>query len=551
MKPETIGEYLRENEFILKEAYEGALLAQENSDRSLSEFLVHDDYLYYLNEDRFLELLGKLFNLSLFTDDDVDLADDVVELIPEAVARRHQLVPLALRGDIELMDLVVGCIEPIPPTVMEHLGVTTQKIIRPVLLTKEDFEEYFHQAYPQSGELELVSVISEEENDDPVHIVNRILLDAVNQRASDIHMEPGDRFFRVRYRIDGVLRNVGDIPFDLMHSVMSRLKVMANMDISQRRKLQEGAFVFEHPELVGPSINVRVSCLPCKFGENAVLRLLPTQEQILGIDSLGMRPEILIEFRRILSSPHGLFLVTGPTASGKTTTLYSIIDALLSESINVSTIEDPIEIVLPGINQLQVDRHTDITFANALRSFLRQDPDILMVGEIRDSETAHVALRAAHTGHLVLSSMHTNDSPSAFNRLLDMGVEPFLVASSVRAVLAQRLVRVNCPHCVIEREANADELNFLGINSEEMKTIQFGLGCNHCQDAGFIDRTGLFELLTVDEELHHLIIEGGNPKTLREYMRRKKIHTLLDDGIQKIKEGITTPEEVIRATMKW
>ncbi|MCD4825481.1 MAG: GspE/PulE family protein [Phycisphaerae bacterium] len=544
MAKKKIGEFLVEKGLVSWNALHAALNAQKHTPQKLGGLLVKQGGL---DESRLTAALGEYFGLEVLSQDDMELTADVLRAIPKPVAMKHGVIPVALGSR---NDLRVACVSPVSRAAQENLRRLTGKRICPALMGQAEFDELFERAYVEHAEaVETAPVGTVADADDPISLVDGLIRKAIARRASDIHLEPQDAAFGVRYRVDGVLRKATQLPPAVAPAVISRLKVLAAMDISDRRTPQDGAFVF-HPENAdGPPINIRLSTLPCCHGEKAVLRLLPPQDAVIGMADLGMGQEMLKIFREILLVPHGIIIVTGPTGSGKSTTLYSVLNMLRNDAFNITSIEDPIELKMSGINQVQVDTANKVSFAGALRSILRQDPDIIMVGEIRDAETAHLALRAALTGHLVLTSLHTNDSLSAFTRLLDMGCEPFLLASSIRAVLAQRLVRKICPHCGGQNPADPAELELLGISPDSGGKLHSPGGCFHCQNTGFRGRTGLFELLTIDEQLRSLVSRGANPVELRQYAERKTMRMLGDDGVAKVLEGVTTAGEVLKATM--
>ncbi|MDH7500611.1 MAG: type IV-A pilus assembly ATPase PilB, partial [candidate division NC10 bacterium] len=380
-----------------------------------------------------------------------------------------------------------------------------------------------------------------------VKLVNVILTDAIKKGASDIHLEPYEKTFRVRYRIDGMLYEVMSPPMKLRAALTSRVKIMAQLDISERRLPQDGRIKIR---MGGKEMDYRVSTLPTLFGEKVVLRLLDKSSLQLDMTKLGFEPKSLADFEAAITAPYGMVLVTGPTGSGKTTTLYSALNRINSPETNIMTAEDPVEFNLPGINQVQMKAEIGLNFAAALRSFLRQDPDIIMVGEIRDYETAEIAIKAALTGHLVLSTLHTNDAPSTVSRLLNMGVEPFLVSASTNLILAQRLVRKVCKDCKEEVQVPPSVLTSLGFSPEEAKSIvcYHGKGCNTCSDTGYRGRLALYEVMVINEDIKKLILDGASTIELREAARRNGMLTLRESGLQKLREGITTLEEVMRVT---
>lgn len=376
--------------------------------------------------------------------------------------------------------------------------------------------------------------------------VESIIQKAIEIGVSDIHIEPFEKSYRLRYRLDGVLQEVAQLPISQKDALVSRVKIMSNLDIAEKRRPQDGRIKVRSKK--GSDIDLRVSILPTHYGEKVVMRILDKSHLDLNLEALGFDGEILNNFRKGISNPYGMILVTGPTGSGKTTSLYAALNELNSEEVNITTIEDPIEYNLEGINQTQVHEEIDLTFANVLRSILRQDPNIIMVGEIRDKETAEIAIRSALTGHLVFSTLHTNDAASAVSRLTDMGVEPFLVASSVRLIMAQRLVRKICPDCQVEYTPDPNMTKDLGLNGEQF-SYKKGEGCSTCNRTGYKGRTALIELLVFDEILASRIMENINSGELKEQARKNGMITLREVGIQKIKAGLTTVEEIYRETV--
>jgi type IV pilus assembly protein PilB len=385
-----------------------------------------------------------------------------------------------------------------------------------------------------------------------IRLVNQILSDAVQRGASDIHMEPYEREFRVRYRIDGLLQVVMTPPLRLRDAILSRLKIMARLDIAEKRLPQDGRIVMNLGNQANKKqLDLRVSVLPTLHGEKIVLRILDKENLRLDMTKLGLEPESLEKFQRAIFKPYGMVLVTGPTGSGKTNTLYSSIVQLNKEDTNIMTAEDPVEFQLPGINQVQMKEQIGLNFAAALRSFLRQDPNIIMVGEIRDAETAEIAIKAAMTGHMVLSTVHTNDAPSTISRLMNMGIEPFLVATSLHLICAQRLVRLICWDCKVENPVNPQVLLNAGFTPEEVDTVKLmkGTGCKTCGGRGYKGRVGLYEVMETTEEIRELILAGASAVELKRRAIEQGMITLRRSGLIKIKAGLTTLEEVIRESV--
>lgn len=378
-----------------------------------------------------------------------------------------------------------------------------------------------------------------------IKFVNYLLSNALREGASDIHIEPKERYTKIRYRIDGVLFDMMQSPAKMHPAVVSRLKIMANLDISERRVPQDGKIAVR---MGGRGVDLRVSVLPTSHGEKVVIRLLDSKSVMKGLESSGMEPDVLEVFMAQIRVPNGILLVTGPTGSGKSTTLYSALSQMESSELNISTVEDPVEYNLEFCNQVQVREKVGMTFAGALRSLLRQDPDIIMLGEIRDNETARVAVQAALTGHLVLSTLHTNDAPSSVSRLVDIGIEPYLIAASLNAILAQRLVRRICPKCKEKYKAPDNIKQYLKIAGIKANEVVRGVGCDECRDSGYQGRAGIFELLIVDDEFRKLINHDPSVNGMRDAFLRSGQASLFDDGMKKVKQGITTVEEVLRVT---
>lgn len=376
--------------------------------------------------------------------------------------------------------------------------------------------------------------------------VESIIQEAINTGVSDIHIEPYEKKIRLRYRIDGVLQEVAELQFNQKEAMVSRVKIMADLDIAEKRRPQDGRIKFRSQD--GKEIDLRVSILPTQHGEKIVLRILDKSQLELKLESLGFDDDILIDFRKAIHNPYGMILVTGPTGSGKTTSLYAALNELNTQEVNITTIEDPIEYNLEGINQTQVHEEIGLSFAHTLRSILRQDPNIIMVGEIRDKETAEIAIRSALTGHLVFSTLHTNDAASAVSRLVDMGVEPFLIASSIRLVMAQRLVRKICPNCIEEYQPESLMLKELGLQEEKIQ-YKKGVGCEECNHTGYKGRTALIELLVVNERISQNIISNTDSGEIKKTAQKHGLTTLREAGIKKIKNNVTTVEEIYRETV--
>ena len=482
----------------------------------------------------------------------------VLELVPEALARKHQLIPLFKVG----ANLTVATADPLNLIALDELRLKTGRTIEPVVATEEEIGQAITQYYGAKGHLdELVSDLSKEKLPDEttspqrlqslvseppiVKLVNVLLADAIRHRASDIHLEPERDSLRVRFRVDGLLREFTVLPKHLESAVLSRVKILAALDIAERRRPQDGRFRIS---MEGHELDLRVSVMPAIEGETIVLRLLDTQGLQIGLSQLGMDPALLARYRELLTRSWGILLVTGPTGSGKTTTLYSSLASLNSAERNIVTIEDPVEYRLAGIRQIPVNSAVNLSFANGLRSILRQDPDIIMVGEVRDLETAEIAIQAALTGHLVFSTLHTNDAATAITRLLDMGIEPFLVGSSLIGVVAQRLVRVVCSDCKAPDPAQAETAKKLGFTGSG--NWMRGKGCRTCGQIGYRGRLGIFELMIPDEKIQRLTLAKASTAQINEAARLGGLPSLRDDGLAKAARGITTVDEVLRVVQE-
>jgi len=497
-------------------------------------------------------------------EDDLPKVPFLLDTISSRFIRENQIVPLELRNNV----LKVLMVDPYDREAIDALQVAISGDVVIYTADAKMIEDYIAKFYAQEtqnidriiedmdgGGLEFISDNEEDvghlkdlASEAPIiKLVNLLITRAVEGRASDIHVEPFEDELKVRYRIDGVLHNIESIPKKLQAAIVSRIKIMAKLNIAERRLPQDGRIRL----MVGSrEIDLRVSSIPILHGESIVMRILDKEGVMVDLDLLGFPPNTLATFHQLIDKPNGIVLVTGPTGSGKTTTLYGALDKINSPDKKIITVEDPVEYQLKGINQIQVKSQIGLNFATTLRHIVRQDPDIIMIGEIRDLETAEIAIQSALTGHLVFSTLHTNDAPSAVTRLLDMGVENFLLSSTVRGILAQRLVRMICPVCkeVDPTPANKEELRILG--SSDTATLYRGRGCENCVFTGFRGRSGIFELLTVTEELRKLILKSADAGQLRDMARREGMITLLEDGVEKIKTGVTTLSEVFRVTQE-
>ncbi len=488
----------------------------------------------------------------------------VLEGISSRFIRENRVIPLELKNSI----LKVLMANPEDKATIDALRVATSADIMVYVSDTAVLDEYMSRFYGQEsqninriiediGERGLEFLREEEEDigylkdlasEAPIiKLVNLFITRAVESRASDIHVEPFEDELKVRYRIDGVLQDIESVPKKLQAAIVSRIKIMAKLNIAERRLPQDGRIRLKIGE---KEIDIRVSTIPVLYGESVVMRLLDKESIVIDLDLLGFFPQTLSAFDQLIKKPNGIILVTGPTGSGKTTTLYGALDKINSPDKKIITVEDPVEYQLKGVNQIQVKSQIGLNFANTLRHVVRQDPDIIMIGEIRDIETAEIAIQSALTGHLVFSTLHTNDAPSAITRLLDMGVENFLLSSTVRGILAQRLVRVICPGCkeIDPSTLDKEELTILGIGSDV--TLHRGKRCEKCAFTGYYGRIAIFELLFVDDDIRKLILRNADSNQIREVARMHGMKTLLEDGAEKVKAGITTLSEILRVTQE-
>jgi type IV pilus assembly protein PilB len=522
--------------------------------------------LGFLDENDLTDFVAKQYGVPSIDLEEFEIEQAVIQLIPEDVATKHTVVPVNRAGST----LIVATSDPSNIFALDDIKFLTGYNIQPVVAAEDAIRRAIDKYYDQSTSLEDVmgdfddSDIDLIQDDDDVDInelakasedapvvklVNLVLIDAVKKGASDIHIEPYEKSFRVRYRIDGVLYEVMKPPLKLKNAIISRVKIMSELDIAERRLPQDGRIKLKMGR--GKEMDFRVSVLPTLFGEKTVLRLLDKSTLQLDMTKLGFEQTQIDSFHHAIHQPYGMVLVTGPTGSGKTTTLYSALSELNQTTENLSTAEDPVEFNLEGINQVQMHDDIGLNFAAALRSFLRQDPDIIMVGEIRDFETAEIAVKAALTGHMVLSTLHTNDAPSTINRLLNMGIEPFLVASSVNCIVAQRLARCICDECKeTDPEVDKHALIEAGMSEEEAETVVpvKGRGCKNCSETGFKGRLAVYEVMMIHEELKEFILNGASSLDLKREAMRLGMKTLRKSALQKLLEGVTTLSEVVRVS---
>lgn len=477
----------------------------------------------------------------------------VIELIPEVLARRYQLIPLFKIGNT----LTVAMADPHNILALDEVRHKTGCEVEPVVSNEIQIKRSIDQYYGVSGPIEEIIKESAEKGSEPsgaeeapaIRLLNLIMAQAIREDVSDIHIEPDEKDLKTRYRIDGVLREVNSLPKNLQSAIISRIKVMGNMDIAQSRAPQDGR---SHIEMEGKQIELRISTFPTIYGENVVLRILDQSSALMGLEDLGFSRDTVMQYETLIKRPHGIVLITGPTGSGKTTTLYASLNSISTPEKNIITIEDPVEYRLNLIRQTQINPKAGVTFATAIRSVLRQDPDVIMVGEIRDLETAETATRAALTGHLVFSTLHTNDAPGALTRLMDMGVEPYLISSSVVGALTQRLVRTICPKCKEQHQPEDRILNTLRIANPKDLVLYQGKGCKNCWQTGYKGRTALFELLVINDPIRELISQRAPSRMIRKVARENQgMKTLREDGVEKVLKGITTIDELTKVAFDY
>jgi type IV pilus assembly protein PilB len=554
-----------------------------------------------ISDDMITAVLSRQYGIPSVNLDLFNIEPSVISLIPQEVAQKHSVLPLSRVG----ATLTLAMVDPTNVFAMDDVKFMTGLNVEPVVVAEGSVQLAIAKYYGSSREIELATVTTEElpkngsknngaggithddlvsldsidfdtsqsedvevvedneeidlstlsrmsEDAPVVRLVNVLLVDSLRRGASDIHVEPYEKELRIRFRIDGVLYDVMHPPLKLRDALISRIKIMSKLDISEKRLPQDGRIKIKvKVDSRSRELDFRVSTLPTLFGEKVVLRLLDKQNLMLDMTKLGFEPESLTKFKRNISKPYGMVLVTGPTGSGKTNTLYSALQSLNTVETNIMTAEDPVEFNLPGINQVQMKEQIGLNFAAALRSFLRQDPNIVLVGEIRDFETAEIAIKAALTGHLVLSTLHTNDAPSTISRLMNMGIEPFLVATSVNLIQAQRLIRRICKDCKQEHPIPVEAFIEVGFTIEEAKTLKTfkGKGCSTCNNTGYKGRIGLYEVMEITDEIRELILIGASALELRKKAIDDGMITLRESGLHKIRAGVTTIEEVVRETV--
>ncbi len=564
----SLGESLVDDGVITSQQLQQAQEEEKRTGLRLRKTLVK---MNFISEEDLVNFLSSRFNLPRIELANYLIDTATVQLVPEELARKYELIPALKIGN----RLTCAMVDPWNILALDEIRLKTNLLIEPAVATQAEISKALNEYYGTKGNLaDLMGSITLEGLDlkksgeldesidikklaglaeEPVvvRLMNLIIIQAINERASDIHIVPEEGGLQIRFRVDGMLHEATRPPKHLQAAIISRVKIMANLDISERRIPQDGRFTVNAE---GRSIDLRVSCVPTIFGESVVLRLLDVSSALMGLEDLGFSRKILAEYQKLITQPYGIILVTGPTGCGKTTMLYASLDKINTAEKNIITIEDPVEYKLKGIRQIQVNNKVDLTFANGLRSILRQDPDVMMVGEIRDHETAEIAIHSALTGHLVFTTLHTNDAPGATTRLIDMGVEPFLISSSLLGVLAQRLVRVICKDCKEEYTPAEAALKDLGLEIKDNGSQKFyrGKGCSKCLQTGYKGRIGIFELLVLsgNDKLRDLILSKAPTHELRKEACLKGMISLREDGIRRVKEALTTVEEVMRVTQE-
>lgn len=553
-----IGDILVEEGLINEEQLQIALKMQKTTykDKRIGDLLVN---LNYITEEQLTHSLSKRLRVPFISLKSYPIKNEIVNILDEKIARKYLAVPIGKNGNI----LTVGMADPLNLYAVEEIHLATRLEVNTVICTKEDINNIIERCYSgrqafmaakqlqqEFNTREIINVGADVdsngviENAPVVKMVNSIVEQGVKLGASDIHIEAGSEMTRVRMRIDGELQEQMKINRAAHDAIVTRLKIMSNMNIAEKRAPQDGRFELTHD---GQQIDVRVSVLPTTYGEKVVIRILNTQDNAVAtVEELGLTAYNRALFDKIVKSPNGIILVTGPTGSGKSTTLYAILSERNKPTDNIITLEDPVEKKLEGINQVQINNKAGLTFANGLRSILRQDPDVIMLGEIRDAETASIAIRAAITGHLVFSTLHTNDAASTIVRLVDMGIEPYMVSSALVGVVAQRLARKVCPYCKKPHESTEEEIKLLKL--EGPVTFYRGEGCQYCNFTGYKGRTALHEIIVVNSEIKHMINREAKAEEIRQYAQAHDTMLLQDNMRQLVLEGITTPEEYVKIT---
>lgn len=548
------GDYLLESGKITNEQLKAVLEEQKNTGRRLGEILLEDGYV---TEDDILDALAIQLGIQRVTIEMLNVEPEAVKMIPEVLATKHTLFPIAVKGN----KIQVVMSDPLNIFALDDVRIASRHEVEPLLSSQEDIKSAISRYYSgqivkkAADDLTKENISSGQEKGDNqdeleavknapvVRLVESIIINAVKARASDIHIEPFEKYIKIRYRIDGELSEVLRPARETQGAIITRIKILSNMDIAEKRVPQDGRIITRVDD---KDVDLRVSVLPTVFGEKVVIRILTKNNSLIDKKNLGIDENDLEKLNRIINCPYGIILATGPTGSGKSTTLYAILNELNTDSKNIVTVEDPVEYLLEGVNQVNVNIKAGLTFAAGLRSILRQDPDIVMIGEIRDNETAEIAIRSAITGHLVLSTIHTNDAPSAVVRLTDMDIEPYLVSTSLTGVIAQRLVKRICPHCKISYIADDYEKRMLGFKNDEMVTLYKGEGCSACGNTGYIGRVGVYEVMEITREHREYILNNRSIDDLRDLSIKNGMKTLFASCKNLVLKGNTTFDELMK-----
>ena len=571
-----MGDILIKEDVINLDQLKSAIQEQKETGKRLGETLLN---LGYIDEHQLVAYLSKQYGVPAINLDQFEITRDILQSVTRESAHKHRFIPINKTSDT----IVIAMSDPSNIFALDDLKFATGKNVEVVVTSERSIKNAIEKYYgskedwdlsvkekesdeavdrllgdldelllevSREDELDLNDLAKASEEAPVIKLVNHMLLESMTKGASDIHVEPYEKELRIRYRIDGVLYDVMRPPLKLKNAITSRIKVMSNLDIAERRLPQDGRIKVKMPH--GKSMEYRISVIPTLFGEKTVMRILDKEALQLDLTKLGFENEQLTVFRKSIFQPYGMVLITGPTGSGKTTTLYSSLIDLNRPDVNITTAEDPVEYSLPGINQVQIHEDIGLNFASCLRSFLRQDPDIILVGEVRDYETAEIAIKAALTGHLVLSTLHTNDAPSTITRLLNMGVEPFLVTASLNSIVAQRLIRIVCSVCREETEVAPQVLIDLGVSPKEVSDFVVykgeGEGCKNCNGTGYRGRIAVYEAMEITEELKEFILSGASSFEIKKEAVRQGMITLRQSALEKLKLGITSIEEVVRNT---
>ncbi len=553
-----IGDMLVDAGVITQEDLQRGLELQKTSGRKLGETLVEEGIV---NDEVLARLLAEQLGMEMIDIQSISIPEEVLNLVPQHMLRSKKMIPYAIDPN-NMNVLLVAMADPMDFSAMDDISIITNLQVEPAIATQhsimlaldrlyggsdvdEALEQYAKEREQKENDVE-EELLNEDINNSPIVVlVNEMIEKAVRQRASDIHIEPLERKVRIRYRIDGALYERASYSTAILPALIARIKIIGGMDISEKRKPQDGRITSIVDRM---EYDIRVSILPTVYGEKVVMRLTSKTALSRNKSQLGLKEGELKQFDHIMRNPDGIILVTGPTGSGKSTTLYTALSELNTEDVNIITVEDPVEANINGINQVQVNNKADLTFASALRSILRQDPDIIMIGEIRDTETAGIAVQASITGHLVVSTLHTNSAAGSVTRLIDMGIEPYLIADSVVGIIAQRLVRRLCPDCKKPYEATEEEKEQLGVSAEQPLTIYKPCGCPKCDQTGYKGRIGVYEILEMSQKLKSIIVKGGGAEDIKEQALLDGMHTLHMSASEYVVDGITSYHEMMRVS---